>query len=292
MPSDAGADSIYDYPQFYQLAFGYRNISREVDFIEEAFQQHGKGPLRSVLDLACRAGAHAIELVRRGYAVTGADGHAAMLDHARARAREAGVRAHWVLGELEDFEIEGRFECAIALGQAVSDLITNDQFLAHFSLVAEALVPGGLYIVELPHPRPWLVDPPKSRRERWDTGSWTATQGGARVRVTLYRDPVDILTETVRTEILLDLTARGISRRIHELRVQRLLMPQTLSLLAWAGGKFETLGYFGDFSLSQILESTSRSRRIIGVFAKPAPPEEQEASSQNAKEEALELVAL
>lgn len=291
MPPDGGTDSIYDYPRFFHLAFGYRNISREVDFVVQAFEAFGTGSLRSILDVACRTGAHAIELARLGHELTGVDAHAAMVEYARARAREARAKARFVLGELEDFEVEGHFQCAIALGQAIAELVTNEQYLAHFELVARCLDPGGIYVVELAHPRPWFIDPPKSRRERWDAGSWAETRGGARVRLTQYRDPVDITTETVRTEILLDLTARGVSRRIHELRVQRLLLPPTLSLLAWAGGGLETAAYFGDFSLDQTLDATARARRIVAVFTKPAPEEDEEAFSEDVEEKPLELVA-
>jgi len=54
------------------------------------------------LDLACGTGNAALELARRGAEVTGMDGAPRLLSVAEERARQAGVEAGWVQGDLTE----------------------------------------------------------------------------------------------------------------------------------------------------------------------------------------------
>jgi 2-polyprenyl-3-methyl-5-hydroxy-6-metoxy-1,4-benzoquinol methylase len=65
----------------------------EVDFIEKEFCYDKS---KSILDIGCGTGRHAIELARRGYTVTGIDLSAAQLERARQKAKEAGVRVNFL----------------------------------------------------------------------------------------------------------------------------------------------------------------------------------------------------
>ncbi|HUS91673.1 MAG TPA: class I SAM-dependent methyltransferase [Phycisphaerae bacterium] len=60
------------------------------------------GPLR-VLDLACGRGVHAVEWAARGHQVTGVDISETFLRMARERAAERGVKAEFVVADVEDF---------------------------------------------------------------------------------------------------------------------------------------------------------------------------------------------
>ena len=82
---------------FENYALGYdretftQGTIQEVDFIEQEID-HNKS--LQVLDVGCGTGRHAIELARRGYAVTGVDFSRAQLDRARQKAAEVGVLGH------------------------------------------------------------------------------------------------------------------------------------------------------------------------------------------------------
>src|SRR5262245_27928400 len=68
-----------------------------------------------VLDHCCGAGAHAIELARRGYVVTGVDRTHAYLARARKAAQDAGVDVEWVEADVRSFTREASFDAAINL---------------------------------------------------------------------------------------------------------------------------------------------------------------------------------
>ena len=46
-------ESIYGFPQYYEIAFSYRDIASEVDVMEEAIRRYSKIPVHNVLELAC-----------------------------------------------------------------------------------------------------------------------------------------------------------------------------------------------------------------------------------------------
>jgi len=261
-----------DAPDVYDAVFGYRDIPRQVDFIEAVHKEFIGGEMRRVLDIACGTGEHAIELARRGYDVTGVDNSPKMLEHGRAKAGAAGLSVDFREGDMSGLELEGEFDCAVCMLHSLAYLPSNRELVQHFAGVSRVLGQHGVYVIEMGNPRAWLADPPRTRRERWDAGSWTETRDGLRIRATCYRDPIDYLTETARVEMVVDVTGRGASRRISDVSVQRLLLPQTVSALAAAGGRFRLAGYFGDFSLGQPLDDTSRSWRMIGAFTRLGKP--------------------
>jgi SAM-dependent methyltransferase len=261
-----------DVPELYDTVFGYRNIPREADFMEAAFEAHFGRRLESVIDLACGTGVHALELTRRGIRVTGLDKSEPMLNWAREKAARERLDIDFRAMDMADFRLEEEYDCAICMLHSLACLLSNRELLEHFLCASRVLADQGLYIIELGNPRPWIADPARARHERWDAGSWIETRDGVRIRANCFRDPVDYISETTRIDMVVDVTGRGVSRRITETLQQRLLLPQTLRALATAGGRFKLSGYYGDFSLQQPLDESPRSWRMIGVFARTGKP--------------------
>jgi SAM-dependent methyltransferase len=89
-----------------------KNTVREVDFLLEELALR---PGSSVLDVGCGTGRHAIELARRGYALTGLDLSAGMLAQAEEDANAAGVEVRWIRSDATRFTLAERFDAAICL---------------------------------------------------------------------------------------------------------------------------------------------------------------------------------
>jgi SAM-dependent methyltransferase len=84
------------YLELYDEALRERTPA-EIDQLERFLQL--LPPLR-ILDLPCGQGRHAIELARRDYDLTGVDLSPYLLDVAKGRAEEAGVKVRWILGDM------------------------------------------------------------------------------------------------------------------------------------------------------------------------------------------------
>jgi SAM-dependent methyltransferase len=114
-------------------------------FIARKLEQAGVAPGARVLELGCGAGCVAAELARRGYDVTGVDGHRALIEVARRRAPRArflcrDLRQSW--GDL------GREEFDVA---CLFDVIEHiDEPLALLERALARVRPGGLLVGTVP----------------------------------------------------------------------------------------------------------------------------------------------
>lgn len=95
----------------------------EVDFLEKEFDGD---KTKSILDIGCGTGRHAIELARRGYSVTGIDLSASQLERARQKAKEAGVHADFLQLNACSMPFKNEYDFAIMLCEGGFSLQETD----------------------------------------------------------------------------------------------------------------------------------------------------------------------
>jgi len=120
-----------------------KNTLREVDFLLEELHLPLGG---SVLDVGCGTGRHAIELAKRGYAVTGLDLSSAMLSRAIDKAKAENVQVEWIQANATQFTLPKRFDAAICLCEGAFGLLGQaddpiDQPLAILGNISRSLKP-------------------------------------------------------------------------------------------------------------------------------------------------------
>lgn len=102
-----------------------QNTLVEVDFLTEVC---ALAPGMRVLDMGCGPGRHALEMARRGVAVTGVDFTERFIAFAHQRASEEGLgdRAEFVLADARDFVRPTAFDAAVCLCEGAFALLAND----------------------------------------------------------------------------------------------------------------------------------------------------------------------
>jgi len=95
----------------------------EVDFLEKEFDGD---KTKSILDIGCGTGRHAIELARRGYSITGIDLSASQLERARQKAKEAGVGVKFLQINACSLPFKNEFDFAIMLCEGGFSLQETD----------------------------------------------------------------------------------------------------------------------------------------------------------------------
>lgn len=136
--------SLYDYPQYYDLAFREDNIL-ESNFLEDVWRGFSARPVRRVLEPGCGSGRLVVELASRGYDVTAFDLSQPSLQYLRRRLARRGLSATVFRGDMTDFQVERPADAAHCLINTFRHLTTDLQAYNHLTCVARALRPGGLY---------------------------------------------------------------------------------------------------------------------------------------------------
>jgi SAM-dependent methyltransferase len=117
----------------------------EVDFLEEELA-HDR--TRTILDIGCGTGRHAIELATRGYQVTGVDLSAAQLARAREKAAAAGVAVDFRQGDARELEFVAAFDLAMIICGGAFPLMETDAM--NYRILQGAcrvLKPGGKLVL-------------------------------------------------------------------------------------------------------------------------------------------------
>jgi SAM-dependent methyltransferase len=139
-----------DFARAYDLWYEQKDYEAECDLIEEMFSRHADSEVRSVLDLGCGTGGHALPLARRGYAVTGVDRSEAMLAIAKQKAQDEawqdGARAPtFVHAEIQDLDLDQRFDAVIMMFAVLGYQATNDTLNQALAAVRRHLNAGGVF---------------------------------------------------------------------------------------------------------------------------------------------------
>lgn len=138
-------NKLYASPEIYDVAFGW-DLRLEMDFLESCWATHVEGPVRRILEPACGTGRILRALAERGYDVVGYDRSPEMVSFA-ARSL-GGLGGKLYRGDMISFRPPGRFDVALNLVNSICYLLEEAEVAAHLERVAEALRPGGIYIVQ------------------------------------------------------------------------------------------------------------------------------------------------
>jgi SAM-dependent methyltransferase len=125
----------------------------QVEFATRALRL---APGAHVLDVACGAGRHAIELARRGYQVTGLDLSPALLRVAARRAKRADAPVEWIEADMRTSPATVAYDGALNLFSSWGYFESDAEDARVLRSVAGALKLGGRFLLELSH-QPWIL---------------------------------------------------------------------------------------------------------------------------------------
>jgi|SRR5215471_6179663 len=140
-----------------EYADAYDTLYKDKDYIEESrlidrlLQAYGTGPVRTVLDLGCGTGTHALTLAQRGYQVVGVDRSAGMLESARKKALSCQIdgKADFHQGDICSFQVAQSFDASLMMFAVLGYQLENRDVLAALQAARKHLRPGGLFIFDV-----------------------------------------------------------------------------------------------------------------------------------------------
>ncbi|MDR2054629.1 MAG: class I SAM-dependent methyltransferase [Desulfovibrio sp.] len=163
-----------DYARYYNLLYRDKDYAGESAFVVNALRRHGREP-KTLLDLGCGTGRHALAMARAGIAVTGVDmsetmlalGQATLNAHSPAEFPPPDLRC----GDARAARLGKTFDAVVSLFHVMSYQNTEDDALAVMETARAHLKPGGLFLFDFWHGPGVLRDPPERRERNMEDGA-------------------------------------------------------------------------------------------------------------------------
>jgi SAM-dependent methyltransferase len=212
---------------YYDLVYADKPYAEEARFVARHLEAVlGRQP-RTLLDLACGTGRHAMEFAAMGIEVTGVDINEDLLAHGRERAQHI----EFVAQDMCELDLGGsRFEAVTCLFDSIGYPQRNDRVIAALAGVQRHLASDGAVAVEFLHAPAMLLHSSPLRVRRWPTSS-----GGELLRVSETR--LDIARQLMDVEYeLVDLRPDGSYERWRERQLNRFFSVEEMGALMGAAG--------------------------------------------------------
>jgi SAM-dependent methyltransferase len=132
------------YARLYDAMNAAKDYEGECEALERVFAGHARRPLRSVLDLGCGTGGHALAFAAAGLDVTGVDRSPRMLDVAAAKAERRGSGVTWLPGDARELDLGRRYDAVVMLFAVLGYQHTDADVVAVLDTARRHLEPGGV----------------------------------------------------------------------------------------------------------------------------------------------------
>jgi len=247
------------FAEFYDFFYGEKDYSREAAFVHECFRKYGEGQTRTLLELACGTGNHALALGRHGYKIVATDCSEDMLHGARQKADRSASTVDFKKQDMRSLDLGGQvFDGAYCLFDSIGYVVTDEALRKVFQGVRNHLRPNGLFIFEFWHAVPMLREFSPARIRRWNI------PGGEIVRISETRLEEDKHLAEV-TYTVYDLKNDGTYTSFRERHVNRYFhVPEMARLLS--GGGFCPVKWLAGFFFQE--DITGKTWHIVAVARK------------------------
>ncbi len=249
--------SLYNYPKYYEIAFSFRDIAKEVDVFEECIRLYSKIPVRRMLEIGCGHAPHLEELAKRGYSYVGIDVADPMIHHVLKKASDLRIKVTVMKEDMRTFSLETPVDFVFVMLGSLYVKTTQD-IMDHFHSVARALRPGGLYFLD------WCINFQWGEPLKGDT--WTVEKDGVNLTVKYVEEKIlDRAAQIHENKLTADITDPEVLH-LEDIEINRTIFPQEFLLLVERSGEFEFIGWWNNWNLEEPVEKAVRIERPITVI--------------------------
>jgi ubiquinone/menaquinone biosynthesis C-methylase UbiE len=135
------------YAWAYDLIISH-NQKLECAFIEKMLADSGIGRGAAILDAGCGTGNYSVELMQRGYRVTGVDRSSQLLMIAQKKAAAAGLEIRFDDGDILTLSSDRQYDAILCRG-VLNDLVEENDRIQVFRSFAGSLRFGGTIILDV-----------------------------------------------------------------------------------------------------------------------------------------------
>ena len=237
---------------YRELAAVYDRLMRHIDFTQYTdfyikLAERHKWAGGSILDLACGTGNISLELLKRGYNVTGVDISADMLSEADKKLYQAGYSPQLICQDIRELAVLQQFSFVLCAFDSVNYILKEKDIKKVFSHVNKALLSEGLFIFDM-H---------SDYKVKEVLGNNTFTYEDEDIFYT-WQNNFDEKRSVCRMKLdIFTLASEGLYRRIEGFHEQR-FYPIDIVMQLLEAEDFEVLGVYGDQKVKSPGPTTER----------------------------------
>ena len=154
-----------DYAKYYDLLYGEKNYSSEVDYIEALLKHYSGRSVHSILDIGCGTGRHVRLLAQRGYEVCGLDKSQEMIACAR-QSTPGELKLQYHICDATSFHLGMAFDAVVSLFHVFSYQTVEAAALSFLKNAYDHLHDDGLLIFDFWYGPAVLAQKPEARIKR------------------------------------------------------------------------------------------------------------------------------
>ncbi len=198
-----------EYSRYYDLLYKDKDYTQEADYIDQLIRKN-RPEAKTILDLGCGTGRHAIQLANKGYNVLGVDISNEMLEVARQSIPDdmAQDKITFDLGDIRNYNTDKKFDVCVSLFHVMSYQTHNEDLISAFNTAAKHLNRDGIFIFDCWFGPAVLTDRPCVRVKRLSDGKTEVVriaepvmhpnENGVDVNYSIFiRDKVSQVTNTI-----------------------------------------------------------------------------------------------
>lgn len=255
-------NDFYSFAKYYDIAFDFKDIPRECRFLEEVFQKHSAITLRSFIEFGAGPALHCLEMAKSLNRVTAVDLSTEMTAYSREKAEAAKVSVQCECADMITYKSEDRYDLAVLLMDSTSYLLSNNDVIQHLRSVAEILNPGGLYILEMSHPKS-VFDISKSTVSEWEMEKENIK---VKIQWGAVGDVFDPISQITNVSVRMDYQEGEHRGTLEDRSPQRCFTATEFAALVAASGVFEVVDCFGAMSSNVAFDNSESSWRMVPVL--------------------------
>lgn len=143
---------VRSFAEDYLWLYAHRSEKEAAGQVRHAIKYLPFKAEQRILDIACGAGRHMLAFARKKAIVTGVDLSEVLLKKARARFKNAGLKAKLYQGDMRQLSIGNNYDGVTLWFTSFGYFPTIADDKKVLTNVSSALKPGGWWLIDLPNP--------------------------------------------------------------------------------------------------------------------------------------------
>ncbi|MGD6795362.1 class I SAM-dependent methyltransferase [Metabacillus indicus] len=216
----------------------------------------------AIIDIACGTGRATIPLARQGYRVMGVDVHKGMLDKARRKSADLGLKIDWIQQDCMNLNLKIRADFIYTVGNSFQHFLTNEEQDKLLASVSRHLNPDGIFIFGTRFPGPEeLVS--TATEEFWKTYEDEESKLQVDVYCLSSYDPISQIQHNTTIRKYKNGAGQEVKENKTEISL-RFVFPEEMERLLAMNG-FKILNVYGDWNENPL---TGGSKEMVYVCQK------------------------